>query len=119
MCNREAYLYHLGYMLGVQEGLTSILNAMLDIAIETEYGLTIYLNKSLKMDIAKELSVSLARIDNAITIFVKSEYMTRSSRGKYIFNKTLFGDKKWRSISNVLAAFNYGTGEIKVVFERE
>ena len=116
---KSTYLYHIGYMFGVQQGLIPIILSLLDIAQETSNGLTIYLNKSLKQDIACKLNISLARIDNSVSDLVKAGYLIRVARGKYIFDDVLFGKNSWHKIVNILAAYDYGTGEIKVSFITE
>lgn len=78
-------------------------------------GEVLYLNKRLKQTIAKKCNVSLKRVEQAITEFVKKGYMYRIDVGTYQFNANLFGKGNWGdvyNIRNIQANFNFGTGEV-------
>lgn len=75
-------------------------------------GQIIYLNKMLKQNIAKRCNVSLKRVEQAITEFVKKGYMHRIGVGTYQFDANLFGKGDWADIYNIRANFNFGTGEV-------
>lgn len=75
-------------------------------------GQIIYLNKMLKENIAKRCNVSLKRVEQAITEFVKKGYMHRLGVGTYQFDANLFGKGEWADIYNIRANFNFGTGEV-------
>lgn len=112
----KLYLDHLSRFKGLQLSLNPILAELLkqtsyaDISEECG-GMILYLNKPLKADIAKRCSVSLSRVDHAITEFVKKGYMRRLDLGKYQFNAYLFGKGEWKDIENIRATFDYGTGD--------
>lgn len=117
----QRYIDHLGNLKGVQPSFSPILIEMLNMSTTNENGeLQLYLNKSLKEDIAKRLNVSLVRVDHAVTEFVKAEYFKRIATGKYFVNQKLFGS--FREISektNLIAEFNYNTNEINLVRKEE
>ena len=74
-------------------------------------GQVLYLNKMLKEYIAKKCNVSLKRVEQAITEFVKKGIMRRLGVGTYQFNPSLFGKGEWSDIYNIRAVFDFGTGE--------
>ena len=112
----KLYLDHLSRFKGVQVSLNPILAEMLkytSFANPSEYegGMLLFLNKPLKEIIAKKCGVSLHRVDNAVTEFVKKGYMRRLDLGMYQFNPFFFGRGAWKDIANIRATFDYGTGE--------
>lgn len=74
-------------------------------------GQVIYMNKMLKENIAKKCNVSLKRVEQAITEFVKKGIMRRIGVGTYQFNPNLFGFGRWSDIYNIRAIFDFGTGQ--------
>ena len=74
-------------------------------------GQVIYMNKMLKENIAKKCNVSLKRVEQAITEFVKKGIMRRIGVGTYQFNPNLFGFGRWSDIYNIRAVFDFGTGQ--------
>ena len=74
-------------------------------------GQVIYMNKMLKENIAKKCNVSLKRVEQAITEFVKKGIMRRIGVGTYQFNPNLFGFWRWSDIYNIRAVFDFGTGQ--------
>ena len=112
----KLYLDHLSRFKGGQLSLNPILSEMLKSASYADRhgadgGMILYLNKPLKSDIAKRCGVSLGRVDQAVTEFVKKGYMRRIELGKYQFNAHYFGKGEWADIENIRATFDYGTGE--------
>lgn len=112
----KLYLDHLSRFKGGQLSLNPILSEMLKSASyanrhDIDGGMILYLNKPLKSDIAKRCGVSLGRVDQAVTEFVKKGYMRRIELGKYQFNAHYFGKGEWADIENIRATFDYGTGE--------
>ncbi len=75
-------------------------------------GQIIFVNKALKQCIADRLGVTIKRIEQAITQFVKSGIFKRVAVGTYQVNANIFGKGEWKDIKNIRATFNYGTGEI-------
>lgn len=122
----KLYLDHLSRFKGVQLSLNPILAEMLKHAsyaskYDSNGGMLLFLNKPLKEIIAKDCGLSLGRVDNAVTEFVKKGYMRRIKIGMYQFNPFLFGKGEWADIENIRATFDYGTGEIiaEIVKEEE
>lgn len=64
-------------------------------------GQILYLNSALKKRIALKCDVSVSRVNQAITEFVKKQYMFRIDVGTYQFNSELFGKGDWSDISNL------------------
>lgn len=113
----KLYLDHLGRFKGLATGFSPILFRMLEKGTyadenDEDGGMILFLNKPLKAVIAKKCGVSLHRVDNAVTEFVKKGYMRRLDLGMYQFNPYLFGKGEWKDIENIRANFDYGTGEI-------
>lgn len=113
----KLYLDHLARFKGVQISLNPILTECLKYITyasgeESNGGMLLILNKFLKDQIAKKCGVSLQRVNNAITEFVKKGYMRRIDLGSYQLNPFLFGKGEWKDIENVRATFDYGTGEV-------
>ena len=112
----KLYLDHLSRFVGLQLSLNPILIELLKCATYADKseefgGMILYLNKPLKSDIAKKCGLSLGRVDNAVSEFVKKGYMRRLELGKYQFNPYYFGKGEWADIENIRATFDYGTGE--------
>lgn len=61
----------------------------------------IYINSAMKKKIAKDLDVSLSRINNAITDLVKGEVFERIDTGAYRVNAHLFGKGEWQDIARL------------------
>ena len=112
----KLYLDHLGRFNNVPISFNPILREFLlniSYANSNNNGMILFLNKALKTIIAKKLNVSLARINQAVTEFVKKGYMKRLDRGEYQFNPFLFGKGEWKDIKAIRATYNYNTGEVK------
>lgn len=112
----KLYLDHLSRFKGAQLSLNPILAEFLKSATYAdsnapEGGMLLFLNKPLKQIIARRCGVSLGRVDNAVTEFVKKGYMRRLEIGMYQFNANFFGKGEWKDIENIRATFDYGTGE--------
>lgn len=120
----KLYFDQLGVAFGVSKGLSPILLKLVEFATyanknDKEGGMLLYLNKPLKERIAEDLNVSVKRIENAITQFVKSNYMRRIERGAYQFNPALFGKGDWSDIGEIRAIYSYKAGTLEVNFERD
>lgn len=115
----RAYLNHLSHLKGVQESYNGILLLFLQNAYSREDGLTIYINKALKKDIAQKCAVSLSRVECSVTEFVKCGYMKRIDTGKYIFNSVFFGRDEWLDIKDIVATYDYGhsTLDIEIIYK--
>lgn len=112
----KLYLDHLGRFKGVQLSLNPILAELLKSTTfanpdAPDGGMLLFLNKPLKEIIAQNCGVSLGRVDQAVTEFVKKGYMRRIKLGMYQFNAYFFGKGEWKDIENIRATFDYGTGE--------
>lgn len=79
---------------------------------KTGGGQTIFVNKMLKEQIAKELGLSLKRIEQSITEFVKTGIFKRLGVGTYQVNANIFGKGEWKDIKNIRATFDFTTKAI-------
>lgn len=68
---------------------------------DSEGGQILYLNSALKKRIASKTEVSVSRVNQAITEFVKKGIMRRVDIGAYQFNAELFGKGDWSDIANL------------------
>ena len=75
-------------------------------------GQIIYTNAQLKKDIAAECGVTLKRVEQAITDFVKADVFRRVATGTYQVNACLFGRGDWIDIQNIRATFDFATKTI-------
>lgn len=112
----KLYLDHLSRFKGLQLSFNPILAELLKSTTyanlnDQDGGMLLFLNKPLKEIIAQRCGVSLGRVDNAVTEFVKKGYMRRLKLGMYQFNPFFFGKGEWKDIENIRAMFDYGTGE--------
>ena len=64
-------------------------------------GQIIYVNSSMKKDIAEELKLSVSRVNQSLTDFVKSGIFKRIDRGTYQVNPSYFGRGNWQDISEI------------------
>ena len=80
-------------------------------------GQIIFVNKTMKEVIAKSSNVTIKRVDQAITQFVKSDIFKRVGTGTYQVNPNIFGKGDWKDIKKIRATFYFNTGEIKADIE--
>lgn len=76
-----------------------------------------FVNKTMKEVIAKSSNVTIKRVDQAITQFVKSDIFKRVGTGTYQVNPNIFGKGDWKDIKKIRATFDFNTGEIKADIE--
>lgn len=82
-------------------------------------GQILFLNSALKKRIALKCDVSVSRVNQAITEFVKKHYMFRVDVGTYQFNSELFGKGDWSDISNlrnIQSKFDFGSNTVTTDF---
>lgn len=78
-------------------------------------GMMLVLSKTLKLIIAKKCNVSLNRVNQAVSEFVKRGYFKRLGLGTYQLNADIFGKGHWKDIYNIRtiqANFDFGTGTV-------
>lgn len=78
-------------------------------------GLVLSLTKYTKETIAKKCNVSLKRVEQALTEFVKKGYFYRIAVATYQLNADLFGKGHWKDINKVRtiqAEFDFGAGTV-------
>ncbi len=102
---------------GVKKGFNPIFVAFLKYMTYSDHndkygGQTIYVNKAMKEDIAKEVGLSITSVNMAITEFVKSGLFKRVNIGTYQVNPNIVGRGKWADIKNIRATFDFGRKKI-------
>ena len=105
--------------LGVFSGNAGLDKSLNDMLLETLRYMSyaddqqrIYLNSEIKKNICKKTGKSMARYNQALTLWVKENVLTRDGRGTYRVNPFIFGKGDWRDISELRATFNFKTGEV-------
>lgn len=102
---------------GVRKGLNPIFVEFLEYMsyadTDDEFGgQIIFVNKALKMRIAKRLGLTIYSIDKALSEFVKSGLFKRVAVGTYQVNPSVVGKGDWKDIKNIKATFDFGAKEI-------
>lgn len=102
---------------GLKKGLNPILLGFLRFMSYAdingiEGGQIIFVNKMMKQTIADSLGVTVKRIDQAITEFVKGGIFKRIAVGTYQVNPNLVGKGEWKDIKNIRATFDFGNREV-------
>ncbi|MEE1250945.1 MAG: replication/maintenance protein RepL, partial [Lachnospiraceae bacterium] len=108
----KLYLDCVLILKGLQKGLNPILIEFVKYMNYADIngfggGQVIFVNKTLKETIANSLNVSLKRIEQAITQFVKAGIFKRISVGTYQVNPNIFGKGEWKDIKNIRATFDF------------
>jgi hypothetical protein len=80
-------------------------------------GQIIFVNKLMKEVVAKSTNVTIKRVEQAITQFVKAGIFKRIGVGTYQVNPNIFGKGDWKDIKKIRATFDFNTGEIKADIE--
>lgn len=113
---------------GLPKGLSNILLELLKhmtFADNTvQGGQVIALNAYLKRQIANNLGVSVKRVEQGITEFVKKDIMKRIAVGTYQVNPNMFGKGEWgdiKKIRDIYATIDFKKREIvaEIVNEEE
>lgn len=112
--NFEAYLRHAFQFANVQTGVVPIVIELLKISSRNkDNSFQVYLNATLKREIANKCKVSLARIDNVLSVLVKKGIFDRVGKGTYTFSQEYFGT--YRNIEEdncITATFDYANSTI-------
>jgi hypothetical protein len=81
-------------------------------------GQVIYISSGMKKDIARDLDLSMKRLDQSLATFVKSGIFKRLDTGKYQVNPYLFGRGNWADVKRIREAhINFETMEITPIIE--
>lgn len=113
----KLYLDCVLQLKGLQKGLNPILIEFVKYMSYADInsvggGQVIFMNKMLKETVAKSLGVSLKRIEQAITQFVKAGIFKRLAVATYQVNPNIFGKGDWSDIKNIRATFDFGSKEV-------
>lgn len=113
----KLYLDCVLLLKGLQKGLNPILIEFVKYMSYADInsiggGQVIFMNKALKETVAAKLNVSLKRIEQAITQFVKAGIFKRIAVGTYQVNPNIFGKGDWVDIKNIRATFDFSSKEI-------
>lgn len=120
----KLYLDTILYLKDLPKGYNSILFAFLkrmtySSSSNNGGGQMIYVNAHMKNEIADELEVSLARVNQAITDFVKGKIFYRAGRGTYQVNAHLFGKGDWQNIKEIRMQIHFNSEGKTVMSEIE
>lgn len=113
----KLYLDHLLLFSELPKNLSPIL---LEFLKRTTYadksdpdgGQIIYINASLKRDVAAITKKSYGRVEHAITDFIKANILNRLDMGKYQVNPRMFGKGEWKDISSIRATYDYKNNDV-------
>ncbi|MDF2883419.1 MAG: hypothetical protein K0R54_3976 [Clostridiaceae bacterium] len=100
----KMYLDTILYLKDLPKGYNAILLSFLrrmNYANNPDGEQVIYVNGAMKKTIAKELKISLSRVNNALTDLVKGEAFYRIQTGEYRVNPNLFGRGDWQDIARL------------------
>ena len=102
----KLYLDTVLYISDLPKGYNSVLLCILKYmtysnSTNAHGGQVIYFNSTMKRDIAKELNVSVQRINQAISDFTKGKILERIDTGTYRVNPYLFGKGDWQDIVEI------------------
>lgn len=97
----KIYLDTILYLSDLPKGYNKILGAILRRMPWATDCQDIALNAGIKRRIARDLDISMSRIDHAITDFVKGGLLSRVEVGVYHANPNLFGRGEWKDIKKL------------------
>lgn len=100
----KLYLDDILYLSDLPKGLNSVLYNLLK---RMGYGNQIIVNISVKRQIATELNLAVATINNTITKLVKGDILIREDVGMYTVNPHLFGKGQWKDIARLRLNVTY------------
>ena len=75
----------------------------------------VYLNSAIKARICEKTGKSLARYNQALTLWTKEQVLIRVARGAYQVNPWIFGKGDWRDIEHLRATFSFNSGKVTVI----
>lgn len=109
---------------GVRKRLNPIFIAFLEYMSyadsDAEYGgQLIFINKPMKLIIAKKLNLGIDSINKAVSEFTKHGLFKRITNGMYQVNPDIVGRGEWKDIKNIKATFDFGKKEVKADIIRE
>lgn len=102
---------------GLRKGLNPIFMAFLkymsyaDVGEESG-GQIIFVNKTMKELIAKQLGIGLYSVDKALGELTKAGIFKRIATGTYQVNPNIVGKGEWKDIKNIRATFDFGKKEV-------
>lgn len=114
----KLYIEHICTFNGLKQGISPILLkfcSYLTYPKKDAKNQIIYINKTMKEEIANDLEISEKRINQALTEFINvgifqkilDEETGKYRRGAYIVNPYLIGKGKWKEIKTFRATFDY------------
>lgn len=120
----KLYLDCVATFTGISKSLNPILFELLKhMSYASVYdihgGQIIYLNAALKQQIAAVNNVTVKRVEQALTNFVKNDILKRVATGTYQVNPNIFGRGNWKDIKNIRSTFDFGNKTIKTEIIRD
>ena len=120
----KLYIEHICTFNGLKQGISPVLLkfcSYLTYPKKSSQNQLIYINKTIKEEIAAELGVTEKRINQALTEFINAdifkkildEKTQKYRRGVYIVNPYILAKGKWNDIKKFRATFDYIEKTIK------
>lgn len=111
---------------GVRKGINPIFLAFLEHMSYADVndengGQIIYVNKAMKMSIAKKLGLGIDSINKGLSELTKHGLFKRIDVATYQVNPNIVGRGEWKDIKNIRATFDFGNKNIvaEIVKEEE
>lgn len=102
---------------GVRKGINPIFLAFLEHMSYADVndengGQIIYVNKAMKMSIAKKLGLGIDSINKGLSELTKHGLFKRIDVATYQVNPNIVGRGEWKDIKNIRATFDFGSKDI-------
>lgn len=113
----KLYIDCLFTVKGIRKGINPIFLAFLEhMSYADSNGLyggqVIYVNKAMKMNIAKKLNLGIDSINKGLSELTKHGVFKRIDVGTYQVNPNIVGKGEWKDIKNIRANFDFASKEV-------
>lgn len=118
----KLYLDHLAIFNGTDLSINPVLAELLRRATyaDSQNPHRVVVNAFIKQEIADIVGYKNTKsIDNAISSFVKANYLKRIARGVYELNPYYFGKGSWKDIKKLRATYDYVNHTVTATMEDE
>lgn len=115
----KMYLDTVLYLSDLPKSYNPVLSAILMRMPWANQCQDIAINSGVKRRIAKELGISVSRINNALTDFVKGKLLYRVDTGVYQVNPNIFGRGEWADIKKLRLEISFDASGKTIMAEIE
>ena len=120
----KLYLDCLFTVRGIRKGINSIFLAFLEYMSYADSdnelgGQIIYVNKAMKMAVAKKLGLGLDSINKGLSELSTHGIFKRVALGTYQVNPKIVGRGEWKDIKNIRATFDFAKKDVVAEIIRE